>query len=99
VRRQRGKGARETGEAGEAKESTLLRSGLQIRAFFGDDRAFHRTHLEADTAINAGREVDPIPIGAFSVFARTKMNTGDRTGIDAIGNAFTGVCDNRMGHS
>jgi hypothetical protein len=76
----------------------LLRRALQIRAFFGEDCPFDGTDLQANATVNTGRKVDPEPIGAFGVFTGTGMNTGDRTGIHAISNAFTNVGNNRMGH-
>jgi hypothetical protein len=72
---------------------------LQIRAFFGQDRAFNRTDLETDPAINTGREINPVPICAFCIFARPFMNAGNWTSIDAIGNAFADICNDRMRHS
>ena len=53
--------------------------------------------MEADAAVNAGRKVNPVPIRAFAVFARTGVNAGDGTGIDTIGNTFAGLGHNRVG--
>jgi hypothetical protein len=71
---------------------------LQIGAFFGENSAFYRANLETNATINAGGKVNPVPIRAFCIFAGTRMNAGDGTGINAIGNAFAGISDNRMGH-
>jgi hypothetical protein len=75
-----------------------LGSGLEFGMFFGKDCAFYGADLEADAAVDAGGKVDPIPVGAFGVFARTLVDAGDGASIDAIGDAFANVGDNCMGH-
>lgn len=77
----------------------LLGCFLQIGAFIRHDRAFHRTNLETNTAINANGKVNPIPISAFEVFGAARMDASNRTGIDAIGNTFASIRDNGMRHS
>ncbi len=71
---------------------------MQFRAFFGDDRAFNWTDLQTNSTVDAGGEVDPIPIGSFGVFAGTFVNARDGAGINAICNAFTYVGNDRMRH-
>jgi hypothetical protein len=80
------------------KPRKLLGCILQIGAFFGHDRALNGAHLQTNSAINARRKINPIPIRPFGVFARTGMNARDRTSINAISDAFTNVSNNRMGH-
>lgn len=77
----------------------LLRSGLQIRAFFGNDRPFHGADLQANSTINAGRKINPVPVCSLGIFARTGVDAGNRAGIHAISDPFTGVGDNSMWHS
>jgi hypothetical protein len=71
---------------------------LQIGAFFGNDRAFDGTNLETNAAVDAGGEVDPVPVGAFGIFAGALVDAGDWAGIYAVGNAFAGVGENRVCH-
>lgn len=75
----------------KTQNSKLLLFGcfLQVWAFFWNDRAFHRAHLQADTAVDAGGKIDPVPIHSFQVFVRAWMDTGNRAGIDTICYAFT----------
>lgn len=77
---------------------TSLRCLLQLGAFFGDDRAFHRTDLQTNATVNAGGKVNPIPIGALCIFTGSRMDAGNRTGIDAVGNAFAGIRNDRVRH-
>lgn len=76
----------------------LLWCFLQVRAFFGDDRPFHRTDLQTNSTVNAGCKVNPVPVSSLDIFARSGVNAGDGARINAIGNAFTGIGENRMGH-
>ena len=78
---------------------SFLRCLLQIRPLFRHDRPLHGTNLQTNPTINAGREIDPIPITAFRVFTRAFVNTGHWASIYTIGNAFTSICNNRMWHS
>ena len=71
---------------------------MQVGAFFRDDRALNRTNLKADATVDAGCEVDPIPVGSFGVFSRTGVNAGNGAGINTVGNAFACVGNNCMGH-
>jgi hypothetical protein len=76
-----------------------LRSLLEFRSFFGDNRPFYRANLDTDAAINTSGKINPIPIGPLNIFSRTLMNAGDGTGIDTIGDAFAGVGYYGMWHS
>jgi hypothetical protein len=71
---------------------------LQIRALLRQNRPFHRANLETNAAVNTGGKINPVPISALGVFARTLINAGDGTSGDAIGNALADVGDNGMGH-
>jgi len=66
---------------------------------FGQNRPFYRADLQADTAVNAGREIDPVPVCALLVFAGAFMDAGDWAGIDAVGNPFTDVRYDGVRHS
>ena len=77
----------------------LFRRILQIWTFFRHDRTFYRANLQANSTVNAGREVNPIPVSTFGVLAGTLVNTGNRASINAIGNAFTNIRYDRMRHS
>ncbi len=71
---------------------------MQVRALFRDDRPFDGTDLQADTTVDAGGKVDPVPICTFGIFAGTRVDAGNRAGVNAIGNAFAYVGNNCMGH-
>lgn len=71
---------------------------MQFWSFFGHDRPFNRADLQTNATVDAGGEVDPIPIGAFGVFARPFVNAGNRAGIDAISDPFTDIGNDRMRH-
>ena len=71
---------------------------LQLRALLWHDRPFYRTDLQTNAAINASREVDPIPVGTFSVLLRPRVDAGNWAGINAIGNAFAGIGHNGVWH-
>lgn len=80
--------------------SELHRLGrfLQVRSFFGHDRVFHGANLQADAAINAGRKINPVEVGAFGVLGITRVNASDWASIDTIGNTFTSICNDGMRH-
>jgi hypothetical protein len=71
---------------------------LQFGSFFRHDRPFDWANLKANTTVNTGRKIDPIPVGSFFVFARTIMNTGYGTSIDAICYAFANIGYDRVCH-
>ena len=54
--------------------------------------------MQTDAAVNAGGEVNPIPICSFYVFARSLVDARDRTGVDTIGNAFANIRHYSVGH-
>jgi hypothetical protein len=71
---------------------------LEIGLLFGNDGASYRTNLKANTAINAGIEINPIKSCAFRVGSLTRVDTSDWTGIDAVGHALTHVGKDGVGH-
>jgi hypothetical protein len=71
---------------------------LEVGAFFGDDRPFDGTNLETNAAINTGRKIDPIPIGAFGIFAGALVNASYRAGCHTIRYTLTNIRHNRMRH-
>jgi hypothetical protein len=71
---------------------------LEISSFLRHNGSFYGTHLKTNATINTGGKVNPIPVCSFDIFARARMNTGNGTGIYAIGNSFTNFCHNTMGH-
>lgn len=79
--------------------SNLRGRSLQIRLFFGQNRPFYGADLQADAAVNAGVEVNPIPVCALLILARPFVDAGDWASIDAIGNAFADISDNSVGHA
>lgn len=72
---------------------------LQIGSFFWNNCSFDWANLHTDSAINAGSEVNPVPVCAFGIFTRPFVNTGDWTSIDTISDAFTDVGNNGVWHS
>ncbi len=72
---------------------------MKVRPLFRHDGSLNWAHLKANATVDAHRKINPIPIGALSVFARAVMNARHRAGIHAISDTFTGVGHNRMGHS
>ena len=82
-------GCRQTGSA----------DGLQLGPLLRQDRTLHRANLEADAAIDAGVEIDPVERRALAVGPLAGVDAGHRTGVDAIGHAFAHVGDDRVGHA
>jgi hypothetical protein len=54
--------------------------------------------LQANPTVDAGGKIDPVPVGAFSIFARPFMDTGNWASVHAVSDAFAGICNNRMWH-
>ena len=77
----------------------LLRRLLQIWSLFWKDRPLYWANLYTDATVNAGGKVNPVPVITLNVFAWTFVNASHRTGIDAIGNAFADISNNRVRHS
>jgi hypothetical protein len=71
---------------------------LQIRAFFRQDRPLNRTHLQADAAIDAGVEINPVEVRSLAVRPFARVNAGHGARVNAISDAFTDVGDDRMSH-
>jgi hypothetical protein len=71
---------------------------LQIWPFFGDNSSFYWANLQADSTIDAGSKVNPVPVSSFGIFPRTFVNAGNWASIDAIGDSFAGVGNNCMWH-
>jgi hypothetical protein len=55
--------------------------------------------LQANAAVDAGAEIDPVPVGSLVVFAGAGVDAGDGAGIYAVGNAFADVSHDGMWHS
>jgi hypothetical protein len=85
-------------EGGRGEPMGLLWRFLQIRALFGQDGTLNRTDLHANTAVDTGSKVDPVPVGAFAIFTGAFVNASNRAGINAVGNAFTDIRYDRVGH-
>ena len=62
---------------------------MQGRLLLGENGPRHGTDLQADAAIDTGIEIDPIKARALKVRPLTWVDAGHRTGIDAVGHAFT----------
>ena len=71
---------------------------LQLGLFFRKDGPLHGTHLQADAAIDAGVEVDPIKVCALAVGTLAGVDSSHGAGINAIGYALADVGDDRMSH-
>jgi hypothetical protein len=71
---------------------------LQVRPLFGHDRVLHGANLQADAAINAGRKINPVEVGAFGVLGITRVNASDGASIHTVGNTFTSICNDGMRH-
>jgi hypothetical protein len=71
---------------------------LKLGALLRQDGSLHRAHLQADAAVDAGVEVNPVEARPLAVGPLPGVDAGHRAGIDAIGDAFADVGDDRMGH-
>jgi len=71
---------------------------LEIGPLFWDDRPFHGANLETNATVDTGGKVNPIPVGALTIFAGSFVDTGHRTSINAVGNALAGVGYDCVGH-
>jgi hypothetical protein len=72
---------------------------LQLGALFRNDSTFNWADLQANAAVDAGAEIDPVPVSTLGVFARTLVNAGHWASVYAVGYALAGVGNNRMRHS
>jgi len=71
---------------------------LKISSFFGDNCPLNWTDLQTNSTINASGKVNPVPVSSFSIFTGTFVDTGNWAGINAVGNAFTNISNDGMGH-
>ena len=71
---------------------------LKIWTLFRNDGSFHRADLEANAAVNAGVEIDPVEVGSLFVFPLALVNASHRAGIHAVGDALAHVSDDGMSH-
>jgi hypothetical protein len=71
---------------------------LEFRAFLGQDRSLDGTDLKADSAVDAGVEIDPVEIGTLLVFAVALIDASHGAGVDAIGNAFAHISNDGVSH-
>ena len=72
---------------------------MELRSFHWQDRAFNRADLEADAAVNAGLEINPVILSSFCVFTVSRRNACHWAGVDAIGRPFADICHDRVGHA
>jgi hypothetical protein len=72
---------------------------LQFRTLIWNDRLFDRTHLQTNTAVNAGIKINPKPISTLDIFARARVNASNRTSADAISNSLANIRNDSMWHS
>ena len=79
--------------------TNLTRGALQFRTLLGLNCAINGTNFHTNPTVDAGLKVNPIPICSLGIFARTGMNTGNRTGFHTIRYAFTHIRHNCMGHN
>jgi hypothetical protein len=78
---------------------SLLWRLLQLGPLFCQNCPFHWAHLDADATVNTGCKINPVPISPLDIFAGTFVDTSNGTGINAIGDAFAGICNYRVWHS
>jgi hypothetical protein len=71
---------------------------LEFGTLFGHNCTLYRTDLKTNAAVDAGRKINPVPIGSFRIFSWPFMDTGYRASIDAIRNAFANIGHYRMSH-
>lgn len=71
---------------------------LHVGALLWHNRALNGANLQANTAVDTGSKVDPIPICSFCIFTRAFVNAGNRTRFNTVGYAFTGIRNNCMWH-
>jgi len=71
---------------------------LKLGPLFWHDRSRHGADLQADAAVDAGVEINPIKRCAFAIGTLAGMDAGNRAGIHAISNTFADVSDDGVGH-
>ena len=75
-----------------------LSGTLEFRLLLWNDRPCHWADLEADAAVDAGVEINPIELGALGIGSAARVNASHRAGINAIGHAFADVGDDCVCH-
>ena len=68
--------------------------GLLLR----NNRPGHWANLEADAAVDASVEINPIELGSLGVGSAARVDASHRAGINAIGHAFADVGDDCVCH-
>ena len=76
----------------------LFVSDLQICTFLRNNCTIDWTNLKANPAINASIKINPVEIGPFFIFALSRLNAGNRTGINTVSNSLTDVSDDCVCH-
>jgi hypothetical protein len=71
---------------------------LQLGPLIWNDRLFDRTHLQTNTAVNAGIKINPKPISTLDIFAGAGVNASNRTSADAISNSLANIRNDSMWH-
>jgi hypothetical protein len=71
---------------------------LQLGPLIWNDRTCDRTHLQTNTAVNAGIKINPKPISTLDIFARAGVNASNRTSADAISNSLANIRNDSMWH-
>jgi len=78
--------------------SLCLLPSLQLRSFFGQNRPVNWANCEANTAVDAGIKVDPVPRCPFKIKSRRRLDAGDRTGRSTVRYSFTDISCDRIRH-
>ena len=71
---------------------------MKLGPLFWHDRPRHGADLQADAAVDAGVEINPIKRCALAVGPLAGVNARNRAGIHAISNTFADVSDDGVGH-
>jgi hypothetical protein len=75
------------------------RGVLEVGLLFGYDSSLYWANLHADTAVNAGREINPIPVGTLDIFTGAFVNTGNWASIHTVCHAFTNISHDSVSHN
>jgi hypothetical protein len=78
----------------------LLQSGgaLKVAPLLSQDGSFNWADLEADTAVNAGIEINPVELRPLFVATFAWLDTRDWTGIKAIRDSLADIRHDRVSH-
>ena len=71
---------------------------LKVWTLFSNDGALYWTDLQADAAIDAGVEIDPVEVCPFLVFSIALVNAGHGAGIHTVGDPLANISDDGMCH-